>query len=201
MSHDAHVGTIFTVKLFDCHWTCKYLSHSWHHALCKQADRDKYPYTLSVNEWAEKNAHFKALRDQNVKIRVEIHDEYVDVDDDVDDDDGNVSPTQNGKKKVEKRMLQENAAELMVNAVNLWTKRCCHHWKETHLRIDDAVEATLRYLLSTMEWVDSMVESLSQRYKFSLCPFQIDLCMVFDEAINTGMCIESVFPEHSTSEM
>lgn len=133
---------------------------------------------MSIKEWSRKNAHFQALAKQNVQITLGKQQKF--------------DSFQRSKSDfVKNRIIQEDVGVLMENAINSWTKRCCPYWKETDLRIDDAVEVTLRYLLNVMTWFDNMIKSFSPTgYGLNLCPFQLDLSMVFDEAMDTSMDFE-----------
>ena len=153
--------------------------------LCEKARRSKYGDGLSVHEWALKSLHFEALREQKVRVHLEWNDSYIaDVDGDVAMKNGQ-NPQ---RKKIEKQSINQSAAELMEGAVKSWTARCVHHWKQTHLRIDDSMEAAVRYLHSTVRWVHTVVENYSNRHRQNACPFQVDLCLVFDQPDEISMC-------------
>ena len=159
--------------------------------LCEKALRSKYPDGLSVNEWAAKSLHFKALREQKVFIDLQWEEEYLS------DDDGD-GALKNGKRPKamgsEKQSIQQFAAELMEAAVKSWTARCAHDWKANHLRIDDSIEVAVRYINSTVLWLYTVAnKTAGARYGQNVCPFQVDLCMVFDPPVEIGMLCYMVF--------
>jgi len=116
------------------------------------------PESLKINDWAANHPHFKQSAEFNVYVAQES----------------------------DEKAQSATTGKMVISAMESFMKRCS---PKLHLSpgaiafvVDDSLEHTVQYIYSAIVFITNSATA-TQKMGFSLCPFQIDLCLAYREPL------------------